>query len=476
MKHPTSETFPQNVQEALGDTTLRRALSTVSATFSQRRRDAVNDVPEWETLRDHAHAVKEHTLSRLDEYLQAFAVKAEAAGAHMHWASTAEEARGIITDLIKPLGNVGVVKSKSMTTEEIHLNAELETHGIEPVETDLGEWIIQLADEPPSHIIAPAIHKTKRQVSELFEQQLGIEPTDDEERLTAAAREHLRDVFARAKVGISGVNFAIAETGSIVIIENEGNARLTTSLPDMHIAVMGIEKVIPRLRDLDVFLRILPRSGTGQALTSYQSIITGPERGDRIGPRSLHIVVLDNGRSKMLREHATREALACIRCGACLNACPVYQQIGGHAYGAVYAGPIGSVITPQIDGFRVARHLPFASSLCGACRDVCPVKIDIPNALIHLRKHIVSHGQPAPIVSPVRAKTTFRAWRWSMTSDLRYRMVIAFARFAQRMGVTTLLGPSRKWGHRRSVPRIAKKDFRQIWASELADDREHQTK
>ncbi len=477
MKHPTSETFPQNVQKALGDTTLRQALSTVSATFSQRRRDAVNDVPEWETLREHAHAVKAHTLSCLDEYLRAFATKAEGAGAHIHWASTAEDARQIITSLIKPRGNVAVVKSKSMTTEEIHLNAALETHGIEPVETDLGEWIIQLADEPPSHIIAPAIHKTKRQVSELFEQKLGIEPTDDEKRLTAAAREHLRDVFAQAKVGISGVNFAIAETGSIVIIENEGNARLTTSLPDMHIAVMGIEKVIPRLSDLDVFLRILPRSGTGQALTSYQSIITGPERGeDRIGPRSLHIVVLDNGRSKMLRESATREALACIRCGACLNACPVYQQIGGHAYGAVYAGPIGSIITPQIDGLRVAHHLPFASSLCGACRDVCPVKIDIPNALIHLRQHMVTHGKPIPVVSPARGKTTFRVWRWSMTSDLRYRMATAFARFAQRMGMTKLVGPSRKWGHGRSVPRLAKRGFRQIWESELADDGEHRTK
>src|SRR2546422_6681303 len=282
-----------------------------------------------------------------------------------------------------------------MATEEIHLNAALEAEGIEALETDLGEYIIQLAGETPSHIIAPAIHKTKGQIAELFVNKPGIERTNDVSKLTSTARQTLRAKFGAADLGISGVNFGVAETGTILILENEGNIRLTTSLPKTHIAVMGIEKVIPRLADLEVFLKLLPRSGTGQHLTSYQSLITGTKRStDQEGPDELPIILLDNGRSRMLAHPITRQSLACIRCGACLNACPVYQQIGGHAYGSVYAGPIGAVITPQLIGLGKAAQLPYASSLCGACREVCPVKIDIPELLLHLRAEI-TQGEKA---------------------------------------------------------------------------------
>jgi L-lactate dehydrogenase complex protein LldF len=296
------------------------------------------------------------------------------------------------------------------------------------VETDLGEYIIQLADEPPSHIIAPAIHKTRQQVSELFTAALGMTPTDDIAQMTSTARVTLRDRFASADVGITGVNFAIAETGTIVIVENEGNIRLTTSLPRMHIAMMGIEKVIPRFADLDVFLKLLPRSGTGQRLTTYQSFITGVKRTpEDEGPEELHIVLLDNGRSRMLAHPVTRQSLACIRCGACLNACPVYQQVGGHAYGSVYPGPIGAVITPQLMGIEKAAQLPFASSLCGACRDVCPVKIDIPQLLLHLR------GEISQRKGSTAERLAFKVWARVMTSPALYKISSIAGRMLQRV-------------------------------------------
>src|SRR5437660_920357 len=317
----------------------------------------------------------EISVAILDEKVDAI----ERAGARVHWARDAAEACEIIARIAERRGARTIVKSKSMASEEIHLNAALARRGMEPVETDLGEYIVQLAGETPSHIVAPAIHKTRAQIGALFAEKLGTEPSDDIATLAAAARQALRRRFAEADLGVSGVNFAVAETGTILILENEGNARLTTSLPRTHVALMGIEKVIPRFADLEVFLRLLPRSGTGQALTAYQSLLTGTKRhaADE-GPEELHIVVLDNGRSRMLASPVTRQTLACIRCGACLNACPVYRQIGGHAYGSVYPGPIGAVLTPQLLGMGESAELPYASSLCGACRDVCPVKIDIP--------------------------------------------------------------------------------------------------
>jgi L-lactate dehydrogenase complex protein LldF len=321
------------------------------------------------------------------------------------------------------------------------------------VETDLGEYIIQLADEPPSHIIAPAIHKTRHQIAELFTAELGMPPTDDIVQLTGTARTTLRNRFAAADVGISGVNFAIAETGTIVIVENEGNIRLTTSLPRVHIAVMGIEKVIPRFADLDVFLKLLPRSGAGQRMTTYQSFITGTKRRPTDeGPDELHIVLLDNGRSRMLDHPVTRQSLACIRCGACLNACPVYQQIGGHAYGSVYPGPIGAVITPQLMGIQKAAQLPFASSLCGACRDVCPVKIDIPQLLLHLRAEI------APRKGSVAERLAFKGWAKVMTSPALYRMSAMAGRLLQRV-----VPISRAWTKGRDLRPIESKSFHELW-------------
>ncbi|HEX6719391.1 MAG TPA: LutB/LldF family L-lactate oxidation iron-sulfur protein, partial [Pyrinomonadaceae bacterium] len=418
MNHVTSETFYQNARAALGDVQLRGALRNATSLFGRRRLAAAQSLDNWEDLRSQARAIKDDVLLHLDSYLEQFVANAESRGAQFHWARDAAEANAIICKLASDRGARTIVKSKSMTTEETHLNNALEAVDIQVVETDLGEYIIQLAEETPSHIIAPAIHKTKHQIADLFTQELGMPPTDDIAKLTSTARTTLRDRFAAADIGISGVNFGIAETGTILIVENEGNIRLTTSLPRVHIAVMGIEKVIPRFADLDIFLKLLPRSGTGQRLTTYQSFITGTKTNpESEGPEQVHVVMLDNGRSRMLSHPVTRQSLACIRCGACLNACPVYQQIGGHAYGSVYPGPIGAVITPQLMGLEKTQQLPYASSLCGACREVCPVKIDIPRLLLHLRGEITENGSTA--VAQVKKRTSeraaFKVWRITMT-------------------------------------------------------------
>ncbi len=482
MSSLSPETFAANARSALKNATLREALKRATDLFGERRRSAVASLPDWEDLRERARAIKEHTLFHLDRYLEEFASNAEQAGARVHWARDAHEACEVVASIVKSRGAARLVKSKSMTTEEIGLNNALEHAGAEPVETDLGEWIIQLAGETPSHIIVPAIHKTKRQIAELFVEKLKIEPTEDAAELTGAARRILRRHFAEADLGISGVNFAIAETGTILILENEGNVRMTTSLPRVHVAVMGIEKVLPRFEDLEVFLRLLPRSGTGQHLTSYQSLLTGPKgHPEDEGPEELHIVLLDNGRSRMLRERVTRQSLACIRCGACLNACPVYRAIGGHAYGSVYPGPIGAVITPQLAGLERARELPFASSLCGACRDVCPVKIDIPELLLVLRSRIV-HPEPLehrerrehperpehpehPVRNNFEARLevlAFRMWAWAMQSERRYRCASRLARIPLfRLFL-------RRWTRSRDLPPFAAIPFREMWKEGLS--------
>ena len=453
MNHLSSETFKENARAALADVQLRGALKHATSLFGERRKEAAASLPNWEDLRSQARAIKDEALLHLDKYLEEFERNAESRGAVVHWARDAAEANAIITRLATERQAKMVVKSKSMTTEETHLNTALEAAGLQVVETDLGEYIIQLAKETPSHIIAPAIHKTRQQVSELFTAELGMPPTDDIAKMTSTARATLRDRFASADVGISGVNFAIAETGTIVIIENEGNIRLTTSLPRVHIAMMGIEKVIPRFTDLDVFLKLLPRSGTGQRLTTYQSFITGTKRHSTDeGPDELHIVLLDNGRSRMLAHPITRQALACIRCGACLNACPVYQQVGGHAYGSVYPGPIGAVITPQLMGIEKAAQLPYASSLCGACRDVCPVKIDIPQLLLHLRSEI------SPRKGTTAERLAFKVWARVMTSPALYKLSAVVARILQRV-----IPISRAWTSGRDLRSIESKSFRDLW-------------
>jgi L-lactate dehydrogenase complex protein LldF len=484
MTQVTSETFDQNARVALRDTQLRGALDNLVKTFGDRRKEVIKTVDDWEGLRNEARRIKDETLLNLDRYLEQFTGNAEKAGAVIHWARDGREACGIILDLIDAHDATNVVKSKSMATEEIHLNHALEAEGVNPVETDLGEWIIQLANETPSHIVVPAIHKTKGQIADLFVEKTGIEKTDDVDVLTNTARKVLRSRFAEAEVGISGVNFGVAETGTILILENEGNIRLTTSLPKIHIALMGIEKVIPRFADLDVFLKLLPRSGTGQRLTTYQSLITGTKRErDDEGPDEVHIILMDNGRSRMLAHPVTRQSLACIRCGACLNACPVYQQIGGHAYGAVYPGPIGAVITPQLIGLKKTKQLPYASSLCGACREVCPVKIDIPALLLHLRAEIVD-GESDGIAAETQVKKKLgeRAafamysflWRRPRLYSFGARLSRAFQNTIvkngkARSGFSGLVPPLGAWTQWRDAPAIAPKTFREIWKEELSE-------
>ncbi len=485
MAHLTSETFDQNARGTLQNVQLRGALRKLAATFGERRRTVLATSEDWESWREQARQIKDETLVHLDSYLEQFAENAENAGAQIHWARDGKEACAIVLNLINEQSASKVVKSKSMATEEIHLNTALEAAGINPIETDLGEWIIQLAGETPSHIVVPAIHKTKNQIADLFVEKVGIEPTEDVDVLTRTARKILRSKFAKAEIGISGVNFGVAETGTILILENEGNVRLTTSLPKTHIAVMGIEKVIPKFADLDVFLKLLPRSGTGQRLTTYQSLITGTKRnsGDE-GPEEVHIILMDNGRSKMLAHPVTRQSLACIRCGACLNACPVYQTVGGHAYGSVYPGPIGAVITPQLIGFGKAKQLPYASSLCGACREVCPVKIDIPELLLHLRAEITEgtangteRRESAKRNFGERLAFSFYSFAWS--SPTLYKLGTKMARLIQRpllkngrIGkvsgfLARLAPPLGAWTAWRDAPAIAPQSFRKQWRDEL---------
>src|SRR5215204_5621119 len=484
MNHLSSETFRENAKAALADVHLRGALKNATSLFGERRKQAAASLPNWEELRSQARAIKDEVLLHLDRYLEEFVRNAEGRGAKVHWARDAAEANTIICRLAIEHQARVIVKSKSMTTEETHLNDALEAAGMQVVETDLGEYIIQLAEETPSHIIAPAIHKTRGQVAELFTSALGMPPTDDVAQLTSTARATLRDRFASADVGISGVNFGIAETGTIVIVENEGNIRLTTSLPRTHIAVMGIEKVVPRFSNLDVFLKLLPRSGTGQRLTTYQSFITGTKRHTTDeGPEELHIVLLDNGRSRMLAHPVTRQSLACIRCGACLNACPVYQQVGGHAYGSVYPGPIGAVITPQLIGIEKASQLPYASSLCGACREVCPVKIDIPELLLHLRAEVTegtrtgTAAQHGPVKRRPLERFAFglyaRAWSsptlylWgARVARVMQRAVVRDGRIGKVGGLMAKLAPPlAAWTEWRDAPPLAPRTFREQWRS-----------
>ena len=461
--------FLRAAGEAGDNAELQRLLHEVTGRFMERRRLAAAAVPDWEALREHARQMKAATLASLDEHLVTFERQVIARGGHVHWASTAADARRIVLDLARQHGARTVVKSKSMVSEEIHLNAELSGAGITPIETDLGEYIIQLAGERPSHVIAPALHKSRGDVSRLFTEKLGLAPTDDVEVMTAAARSRLRRAFLSADLGISGVNLAVAETGTLVIVENEGNARLSTSAPRVHVALMGIEKVIPRLADVPALLTLLPRSATGQAMTSYVSFITGPRRsGELDGPEALHVVLLDNGRTTLLADPGTREALQCIRCGACQNACPVYSHIGGHAYGGVYAGPIGAMIAPVVERDRAPADLPFASTLCGACAEVCPVKIRIPEVLLRQRAQVMAGRVPAEALPSRRAvRAGMRAWAAAMATPARYGWASRVLRWTRPLlgaGVARRLsGPLRAWAAAREVPVPAARSFQQWW-------------
>jgi L-lactate dehydrogenase complex protein LldF len=357
----------------------------------------------WETLRQAGHEIRLQAINHLDYYLTQLEEQVTRAGGHVHWANDAAEARSIVLAIARERHVKRVVKSKSMATEEIDLNHALEEIGVQALETDLGEYIVQLAGEMPSHIIAPAVHLTKEGIADLFHEKLGIDAPPDPGKLAAIARAKLREEFLAADMGISGANFMVAETGTIVLVTNEGNGRMCTTLPPVHVAIAGIDKVVPDMQSLTVLLKLLARSATGQKISTYTAFIHGPrQHAAESGPQEFHLVLLDNGRTRILRDEISRETMLCIRCGACLNVCPVYNNVGGHAYGWVYSGPIGSILSPQLLGTSVAADLPFASSLCGACGDICPVKIPIPKILLHLRHRVVEGDLvEAPTTQPV---------------------------------------------------------------------------
>jgi L-lactate dehydrogenase complex protein LldF len=454
--------------QTLGNPRLAEAYRSSTLRLYTHRLNAIAEVPGFERLRDLGREVKRQTIEHLDYYLAQFADNVERNGGKMHWASTAEEACRIIVDIVHRSGAREVVKAKSMVGEEVELNQALEASGTRAVETDLGEFIIQLAGEGPAHIVAPAIHKTRQDVSELFVKHLKAERTVVPEELTAIARRALREKFQKASVGVSGANFAVAETGTVVVIENEGNIRMCTTLPRVHIALIGIEKLIPRLADLGIFLRLLGRSGTGQKLTSYTSLLTGPRRPGEDGPEEMHVVMVDNGRLKALSDPKMREMLYCIRCGACLNTCPVYRKIGGHAYGWAYSGPIGALVTPEFVGIGQARELPFASSLCGACREVCPVKINIPDLLLHLRSEAQEQA-PKRSDSLLSERQMFGLWAWAMRHPFVYALGSGLARWGQvllaRQGWIRKIPsyPASQWTKGRDFPALAPQTFRNRW-------------
>src|ERR1039458_7761179 len=403
--------------------------SSTTRVFTHRL-TAIAEVPGFDRLLDQGREVKRQAIENLDYYLAQFADSVERNGSKVHWATTADEVCRTVVEIVQRAGGREVVKAKTMVGEEVELNHALEAAGIRAVETDLGEFIIQLAGERPAHIVATAIHKTREEVADLFVEHVKSEHTLVPEELTAIARIALREMFQKAGVGVSGANFAVAETGTVVTIENEGNIRMCTTVPRVHIALIGIEKLIPRLSDLGIFLRLLGRSGTGQKLTTYTSLLTGPRREGEDGPEDMHVVLVDNGRIKSLADPKMREMLYCIRCGACLNTCPVYRKIGGHAYGGVYSGPIGALVTPTLVGIRQARELPFASSLCGACRDVCPVRINIPDLLLHLRGQAQTQA-PLRAASLLSERHMFRLWAWAMRHPRLYTLGTRLARWGQ---------------------------------------------
>jgi L-lactate dehydrogenase complex protein LldF len=393
----TAPSFQVAAHELLGDAQLRKNVRHATNVIQNKRRRVVDEMPDWQELREAGKQIRRHTMRHLDFYLEQFEQNCTAAGGVVHWAKDAGEARKIVVGLVQASGGEGgspteVIKIKSMTTEEIQLNKALEAAGIHAYETDLAELIIQLGHDQPSHIVVPALHKNRSQIREIFMQEMNLpELGEAPQDLADAARRFLREKFLRVKTGVSGANFLIAETGGVCIVESEGNGRMCLTLPETLIAVAGIDKVVPRFADLEVLLQLLPRSATGERMNPYNSIWTGVDKahagGD--GPRTFHVVLMDNARTEILADEEARQTLHCIRCGACQNACPVYQQTGGHAYGSVYAGPIGAILTPQLMEMHHAQSLPYASSLCGACYEVCPVMINIPEVLIHLRNRVV---------------------------------------------------------------------------------------
>jgi L-lactate dehydrogenase complex protein LldF len=455
----------------LSNAQLRANLRRATHTIRDKRARVVGELPDWEQLRVAGSAIKADVMARLPELLVQFESAATAAGAVVHWARDAVEACDIVTRLVRDAGTDEVVKVKSMATQEIRLNEALERAGITATETDLAELIVQLAGDEPSHILVPAIHYNRHQIREIFAEHMADAPpglTDDPRALAEAARIHLRRKFLSSSVAISGANFAIAETGTLVVVESEGNGRMCLTLPQTLISVVGVEKLLPAFGDLEVFLQLLPRSSTGERMNPYTSMWTGVTPGD--GPRDVHIVLVDNGRSATLADEVGRQALHCIRCSACLNVCPVYERVGGHAYQSVYPGPIGAILSPQMTGIDAspsANTLPYASTLCGACYDVCPVRINIPEVLVHLRQEAVDSQRGKPSAE----RAAMKAMSWVMGDRRRYARALRAARRASapvagvlhRRTVRRLPPPMSGWTAYRDAPLPVNESFRDWW-------------
>jgi L-lactate dehydrogenase complex protein LldF len=457
--------FPQAAALALGDAQLRRNLAHATGTIRTKRTAAVAELEDWAQLRAAGAAIKDEVLANLDTYLCRLEERVQAHGGTVHWARDAAQANQIVTDLVRETGAQEVVKVKSMATQEIGLNEALAEAGIAATETDLAELIVQLGHDHPSHILVPAIHRNRSEIREIFLREMqGVDPqlSDEPAALAEAARRHLRAKFLSADVAISGANFAIAETGTLMVVESEGNGRMCLTLPRTLITVMGIEKLLPRWQDLEVFLQLLPRSSTAERMNPYTSMWTGAVEG-----QDFHLVLLDNGRTATLADPQGRAALRCIRCSACLNVCPVYERTGGHAYGSVYPGPIGAVLSPQLTGVDHNATLPFASSLCGACFDACPVAIDIPSMLVHLRSRVVDDKAAAHrLPSPERAAMSTLAW--VMRNPRRWTLALRAARLGRLLGrrndrIRRLPPPLSAWTDARDAPRPPEQSFRDWW-------------
>ncbi|MGC4858708.1 LutB/LldF family L-lactate oxidation iron-sulfur protein [Micromonospora sp. DT41] len=457
-----AESFPAAARRGLADPQLRRNLRHATTTIRAKSSGVIAELPDWEQLRSAGAAIKADTLARLPELLEQLEARVTEAGGVVHWAADAVEANRIVTDLVRATGADRVIKVKSMATQEIGLNEALEAAGITPVETDLAELIVQLGGDRPSHILVPAIHRNRAEIREIFLREMpGVDSTltDDPTALAAAARRFLRQTFLSTPVAVSGGNFAVAETGTLAVVESEGNGRMCLTLPQTLITVLGVEKVVPTWRDLEVFLQLLPRASTGERMNPYTSMWTGVVPGD--GPQAFHLVLLDNGRSAVLADEVGRQALRCIRCSACLNVCPVYERAGGHAYGSVYPGPIGAVLSPQLTGIEDNASLPYASTLCGACYDACPVKINIPELLVHLRAEVVeSHRRPTA------ESIAMAAAAYAMDHPRLYaagQRAARLSRFAGRRG-RGLPPPLNGWTGSRDLPEPPAQTFRDWWA------------